>query len=345
MDLIIVGGGPVGLVAAIHAAQAGLRVTVVEPRIEPIDKACGEGLMPTGLRELERIGVDPPGQPMEGIRYLSATAERKATASFKRGAGRGVRRTMLHEHLARRAKQLGAVTAHCRAEGLTNRSTHVEVHTSLGRVLTAEFAIAADGLHSSVRQELGLAGRGRRRSRFGMRRHYAVRPWSNYVEVYWSEVGEAYVTPVAEDLVGVAVLAKRGMGTFDELLAHFPALRERLTDATTTGTVMGAGPMAQVTTRRTSGRTLLVGDAAGYVDALTGEGLTVGFHMAQAAIAAVVDGTPERYEREWPRITRKQRWSTSALVSVTELGLIRRALLPTAAALPSLFDRSVNALA
>ena len=345
MHLVVVGGGPVGLVAAIYAAQSGYQVTVVEPRIEPIDKACGEGLMPTGLDELKRIGVDPPGYPMKGISYLSATSGDGATAAFRHGDGRGVRRTVLHDQLARRARELGAETAHCRAEGLRNVATHVEVRTSTGDVLKGEYAIAADGLHSPIREGLGLAAGAAHRSRFGMRRHYSVHPWSKHVEVYWSEIGEAYVTPVGEDLVGVAVLAKRGAGTFDELLAHFPALNERLATASSASSVMGAGPMAQGTRRRTSGRTLLVGDAAGYVDALTGEGLAVGFAMARAAVAAVAIGGPEKYEREWSRLTRRQRWSTSVLVGATDVRPIRRALLPAAAALPALFDRAVNALA
>jgi flavin-dependent dehydrogenase len=345
MDVVIVGGGPVGLVAAIHAAQSGLSVTVVEARVEPIDKACGEGLMPSGLLELQLVGVDPPGHPMQGIRYLDARSGDAATATFQQGPGRGIRRTVLHEHLARRAKQVGAEIVQCRSESLENRARQVEVRTSIGTVLTAEFAIAADGLHSPVRLALGLAGATPRRSRFGMRRHYSVRPWTNYVEVYWSPVGEAYVTPVAEDLVGVAILAKRGSGAYEGLLEYFPALKERIAGAPTVGSVMGAGPMAQVTRRRTKGRTLLVGDAAGYVDALTGEGLAVGFAMARAAVAAVAAGNPEQYEREWARLTRRQRWSTSALVSATEFGPLRRALLPAAVALPSVFARSVNALA
>ena len=334
-----------GLFAAIHAARAGLRVTVVEPRVEPIDKACGEGLMPTGLRLLQQTGVDPPGYPMLGIRYVGAESGDGVAASFHRGEGRGIRRTVLHEHLARRAKQLGAETTHCRAEGLQNRETHIEVQTSTGRPLRADFVIAADGLHSPIRQELGLAGAPSSRRRFGLRRHYRVEPWTRYVEVYWSAIGEAYVTPVAEDLVGVAVLANRRAGSFDSLMPHFPALSRRLAGVSTVGGVRGAGPMAQVTRQRTSGRALLIGDAAGYVDALTGEGLSVGFAMAKAAVAAVVAGSPDQYERQWSSLTRQQRWSTSALVSATERRIVRRALVPAAKSLPSVFERVVNALA
>jgi 2-polyprenyl-6-methoxyphenol hydroxylase-like FAD-dependent oxidoreductase len=58
-DLVVVGGGPVGLGTAVTAAQAGLDVTVFDPRGAPVDKACGEGLMPSAVEALARIGVHP----------------------------------------------------------------------------------------------------------------------------------------------------------------------------------------------------------------------------------------------------------------------------------------------
>jgi len=70
-DLLIVGGGPGGLATALHARRQGLSVIVAEPRSSPIDKACGEGLMPGGLAELTSLGVDPAGMPFHGIAYVS----------------------------------------------------------------------------------------------------------------------------------------------------------------------------------------------------------------------------------------------------------------------------------
>src|SRR6516165_7843947 len=102
-DLLIVGGGPGGLATALHARRLGLSVIVAEPRENPIDKACGEGLMPGGLAELTSLGVDPAGMPFHGIAYVSEN--RRAEARFRSGPGRGVRRTTLHAALAARAKE------------------------------------------------------------------------------------------------------------------------------------------------------------------------------------------------------------------------------------------------
>ena len=100
-DLLIVGGGPGGLATALYARSQGLSVIVAEPRENPVDKACGEGLMPGGLGELMSLGVDPVGMPFRGIAYVSE--HRRAQARFRDGPGRGVRRTTLRAAMAARA--------------------------------------------------------------------------------------------------------------------------------------------------------------------------------------------------------------------------------------------------
>ena len=90
---------------------------------------------------------------------------------------------------------------------------------------------------------------------------------------------------------------------------------------------------------------LLVGDAAGYVDALTGEGVALALAQAEAAVAAVVADTPQAYEREWVRATRRYRWLTAGLVAATGPAPLRRAIVPAARLLPPIFDLAVNALA
>jgi flavin-dependent dehydrogenase len=212
--------------------------------------------------------------------------------------------------------------------------------------LRARWLVAADGLHSAVRRQAGLdvPAEGRSPLRFGIRRHYAVRPWTDHVEVHWAAGHEAYVTPVADDLVGVAVLGPPGTG-FDEALDALPALTARLRGAPAASELRGAGPLRQTARTVRKGRILLVGDAAGYVDALTGEGLSTGFTAAREAVAAVADGHPERYPRAWSRATRRHRLLTETLLGLTAMPAPRGLLVPAAARLPRVFGAAVDLLA
>src|ERR1700733_790892 len=121
----------------------------------PIDKACGEGLMPGGLAELTSLGIDPPGQPFRGIAYLSE--HRRAEASFRGCPGRGVRRTTLHASLAARAKEQDTEWISTRITSIDQDATGV---AAAG--VRAKWLVAADGLHSAVRPAVGIkAGAGK----------------------------------------------------------------------------------------------------------------------------------------------------------------------------------------
>lgn len=343
-DLIVAGGGPIGLATAIHAARAGLTVTVVEPRRGDIDKACGEGLMPGAVHALSQLGVPMPGRPIEGIRYLDD--HRVAEARFRHGEGRGVRRTTLHRALRTAAAAAGVETVHESVRRVTQVGDHVVAD---GR--SARFLVAADGLHSPVRRMLGLDGRPFRRRRYGLRCHVDVAPWSSFVEVYWTPDSEIYVTPVADNQVGIAVLRTgpgAGSGTETRsvpgVIAAVPRLVEHLADRTLSR-VRGAGPLRQHAQRRVAGRVLLVGDAAGYVDALTGEGIALGLAQAEAAVRAILLEAPQRYETQARRLGRRHDLLTRGLLGATSLPTARRHLVALAAAVPSVFESAVNQLA
>lgn len=338
LDVLVAGGGPVGLAAAIEAHLAGLSVVVCEPRPTPVDKACGEGLMPGAVRALGRLDVRPAGRPFAGIRYVDTG--RSVDHRFRAGEGLGVRRTVLHAALAERASGLGIDIRPVRVEAI--RQDGEGVVTSDGA--RARWMFACDGLHSEVRRRLGLLRGTTRPPRFGLRRHVHVTPWSDLVEVHWTPAGEIYVTPVADDLVGVAVLGARGVD-YASVLAQAPAIRDRVAGAAVGSMLRGAGPLRQTSSRRTAGRILLVGDAAGYVDALTGEGIRLGLDQARAAVAAVIAGRPGDYERAWRRITRDYRLLTSALVAAASRPLSRRLVVPAAARLPHLYGAIVDRLA
>jgi flavin-dependent dehydrogenase len=336
-DVAIVGGGPVGLVAAIEARLAGLSVVVLEQREGAIDKACGEGLMPGALPILARLGVDPGGMPIAGITY--SQGRRSVSHRFANGAGRGVRRVELHDALAARAEELGVERMRAKVESVEQTAEDVTVGP-----VTARYVLACDGLHSPVASFLGLtrpAPRGRRR--YGLRQHFAVAPWSDMVEVHYGRKAEVYVTPISAGVVGVAILGGRNTD-YDQTIGGIPALAARLGGAEPASSRRGAGPFRQRTRARTLGRILLVGDASGYVDAITGEGLRVGFAQATAAIAAVAANNPAQYERDWIRITREFRLTTTALVRLAT-GPLRGAIVPLSVALPGRFGAIVESLA
>lgn len=336
-DLLVAGGGPAGLATALFARRAGLSVVVAEPRADPIDKACGEGLMPGGLARLLALGVDPPGVPFHGIAYRAG--ERCAHARFAAGPGRGVRRTALQGALRDRAAQSGIAVVARRIAQV--RQDHHGVEAAGVR---ARWLVGADGLHSRVRREVGIASTAGAPARFGQRRHYAVAPWSDFVEVWWSAHAEAYVTPVAPDLVGVAILHRRAGLGYEALLDGFPELRERLAGAAA-GPVRGAGPLRRTVAARVRGRVLLVGDAAGYEDALTGEGVSLALSQAEAAVSALAGGDLAGYEAAWRNRTRTYRLLTRGLVLLTAARPVRRAVVPICVGVPPLFRGAVNVLA
>ena len=338
---MIAGGGPVGLATAVYAARAGLDVAVAEPRTGAIDKACGEGLMPGAVAALADLGVRPDGWDLLGIRYLRD--QHRAEATFRHGAGRGVRRTVLHAAL-RQAASDAFVTVLPRAV----RQVEQDRHRVLVDDEPARYLVVADGLHSPVRRLLGLDARPSRRvRRFGFRAHVAVSPWTSFVEVHWAADAEAYVTPVASNLVGVAVLTSRP-AHFTDLLDRFPALTRRLAEGLAGGEgthVRGAGPLRQRSRRRVDRRVLLVGDASGYVDALTGEGIALGLAQGRAAVDAVVAGDPRRYGRAWLQLTWRHNLLTDGLLAASRSRLLRDRIVPSAEAFPAIFDAAVNQLA
>lgn len=337
IDLIVAGGGPVGLATAINAALADLDVVIVEKRSGIIDKACGEGLMPHALAALNALGTDPDGVDLAGICYLSG--RRSARATFRAGPGRGVRRTTLHEVMRARALDVGVDIQTGSVDAVTQSADGVHAAG-----LEARYLVGADGLHSTVRRAVGLAARPSPVRRFGLRQHFRVAPWSDLVEVHWLAGQEVYVTPVSPDTVGVAVLGPSPLD-LRSAVAALPTLADRLAGADGASSLRGAGPLRQSTTARVAGRVLLVGDAAGYVDALTGEGLRVGFDQAQAAVDALLHDQPQRYEAAWRRITRSYRSLTNTLLWVGAQPRLRPLIVPAAQSLPRTFTRLVDRIA
>jgi len=335
-EVVVVGGGPAGLATAIAARCEGLEVLVVDRARPPIDKACGEGLMPDGLALLEKLGVrlDPDRlHPLHGIRYLDGDVV--AEGRFPKVAGAGIRRVDLHWALVRRAEDAGVrLRWGLKVEGLSEAGVR-----TAGGPIEARWIVGADGLHSRVRRWAGLAGGEGRTRRFGVRRHFAVAPWSDCVEVYWTRDCEAYVTPVRRDEVGVAMLWSGCKSDFDGLLARFPRLRQRLAGAEPASRDRGAGPLRQRVGGVARGRVALVGDASGYFDAITGEGLSLAFHQAVTLAECLRRGDLASYARRHRRLGRLPNTLTGLLLLVEKRPRLRRRLVRAFAREPGLFSR------
>ncbi len=336
-DVLVVGGGPVGLVTALHAHAAGLQIAVLEPRRTPIEKACGEGLMPAAIAALALLGVEPNGMPLHGIRYVSGS--RRVEARFPRAPGRGVRRLELQHALSTVVAEHGIPVYRERAERISTDDHGVTVGSRRARYL-----VGADGLHSMVRRAAGLDRPTRAPARYGQRQHYRGAPWTDLIEVHWNRHAEAYVTPVGPDEFGVAVLSTH-RGNWAEQLTGFPALQALIGSAAPTSAVRGAGPLRQRATTVARGRIALIGDAAGYVDALTGEGLSNGFAAATALVECLRTDRLDDYPAAYRRATWRSQALTHGILAVSRIPALRRSIVPLARALPPVYRGAIGLLA
>lgn len=339
-DVVVAGGGPAGLAAGAEAARRGLDVLVLERRPLPVDKACGEGLLPRAVAALDALGVrphlDPDGTaPFHALHWIQEDGSR-AEARLPAPGGLGVRRLALSAALAARARELGAEVRD-RTALLAHRREPDRVVCTLegGDPVEARLLVAADGLGSPIREREGLSRPSPGRRRFGLRRHYAVRPWADAVEVHFEDGAEAYVTPSGPDRVGVAFLFEEGQAPdFDALLARFPRVGERVAGAPHDSTLAGSGPLARRTASRVLDRLVLVGDAGGYVDAITGEGLSLAFEEARLLGEVLPDAIARGARRDvlqgWERAV-AARFRRYAVAARAVLAMARRPRLRRAA--------------
>ena len=354
-DIVVVGGGPAGLAVAIVAAEQGLSVIVIERRDCSPDKACGEGVLPPGVKALERLGVADrfdrsTSYPFAGIRFIQedgSSAESQMPVS-----GLGIRRTLLVDALAQRAEELGAVLQHrCsvhRVEANADANAHEAVaHTTHGKIF-GKLVVAADGLNSQLRKASGLDAPPSRRRRLALRQHYKIRPWTNFVEVYLDDKGEAVVTPVSDESVGINFVWEDGVieqPRIPILKGRFPALIARLGDAPPISSIRGAGPMARAATRRNSDRMVLVGDAAGFVDSISGDGLSIAFnsalilgkHLPEILKHDATRQSMQAYEREARRLYRGYWLVTNGLLMVARHPRARRTIINSLRRHPGIF--------
>ena len=307
-DVLIVGGGPAGSSTACHLARKGLSVMVFDRQSFPRDKPCGEGIMPHGVRELDNLGVLGRISQEErgwfrGIRYCVGDAQADGDFPELSGGyrqGLGVRRIVLDKAIRDTALALGvtyvestSVEALVEHEGLPVGLKTAE------RSYRGRFLVGADGNRSLTRKRLGLDVPPAKRRRYGVRAHFHYQDTSRvgeFVEVYVTPRGEIYTTPVGPHELLVALLLEQSEmerfggrleAAFEEFIFGDPRLAARFSGGTRISPVMAAGPLSSRSKRPITDGALLVGDAAGFIDPITGEGISIALFSARLAAEVI----------------------------------------------------------
>jgi flavin-dependent dehydrogenase len=299
-DVFVIGGGPAGLAAAIAARQQGFRVVVADGAHPPIDKPCGEALLPDALGALEKLGVVVSAAEsftVRGVRFLCSGLS--AEADFPSGCrGLSVRRTALHRILIERAARLGVELLW---QSVVTGASGSEVRLG-NRTIRASWIIGADGVNSRVRRWSNLESHSRTGLRYSFLRHYRVAPWTDRMEIYWGKHSQGYATAVSSDEVCVAVASRRFEPRLENSLPEFPELNARLRGAEETSAEKGALTANRRLKRVWRGNVALIGDASGTVDAITGEGLGLAFSQAEVLANCLTSGDLSEYQAAHRRL-------------------------------------------
>lgn len=332
-DVFIAGGGPAGLAAAIACCGKGLRVVVADLCRPPIEKPCGEGLMPDSVAALRRLGVClPSGESFAfgGVRFQGSGVS--VDASFPSGHGVGVRRRILHDILVSAAEEAGAVLLwEARVSAVSHEGVVVD-----GGLIRSRWIIGADGENSQVRRWSGLDHTTSYARRFGFRKHFRMPPWTDRVEVYWGTAGQFYITPVSSTEICAVLLSRDRHQRIDHALGEFPELRDRLAGVAADAE-RGAVSVSRQLRRVARGGVALIGDASGSVDAITGEGLLLAFRQAEALALALDTGDLQIYEAEHRRLFRRPALMARLMLSMDRFPKIRHRALHAMAAKPAIF--------
>jgi len=320
-DVVVAGAGPAGSAAAAHLARAGARVLLLERSCHPRPKACAEYASPRIVEELARLGMPPSSWaddavPLTGM-HLHAGA-RAVPIGYADAAGPrvawGVDRRGFDARLAAHAAATGAelrersaVTAVEMAGGRVSGVRVRALSRGVEEMIPASWLVGADGARSTVARLVGAERRVRFPRRLGLVAHYAaVDALVDHGEMHVGRdwyVGLA-PTPRGELNVGMALPLDDGNGAaelrFAAAIDRLPAVAARLRGSRRLSPIRGAAPIGHRVSSVAGAGWLLVGDAAGFVDPFTGEGIHRALRSARAAAQAIADGgdVAAAYRRE-----------------------------------------------
>jgi flavin-dependent dehydrogenase len=258
--------------------------------------------------------------------------------NFPAGPGRGIRRTVLHQVLLDRAASLG-VRFHWQntLRSIAIDNNFATIHTG-SQTFRSRYIVGADGHQSRVAAFAGLTASTVHSRRIGLRQHYTVAPWTDFVEVYWSTIGQAYVTPTSSNEVCVAFVANKKFASPEDALAYFPTLRHHLAVSQPNGSPRGSITLGRKLRRITTGNIALIGDASGSVDAITGEGMALCFRQAAALAPALQSDNLASYQAAHRSIQRLPCLMSRILLLIGRSTRLRARIFTTFERNPALFS-------
>lgn len=333
-DAVVAGGSVAGSTAARELAGRGLKVALVDKARFPRPKACGEGLLPHGVAALREMGIEVSGPRVRGLRFVSPSGV-TAEADFPSGHGIVVRRERFDERLFRAAAETPGVTAF---EGTAYDPGS----------FPAKWVIGADGIRSQFHRRPEFPASPPALKRAGFSTHVrGLEIDRERVEVILHDAGEVYLAPSEEDEALVACLFRQESAppgaTNEERVLHvllsLDVLRGRTRGVSFTTPVLAAAPLGLRVGAVVSGDTLLVGDAAGAPDPVTGEGMSLAILSARAAAEAVAAGRPEQYERERRRLAAGSDWLGRWMLRATRYPAIADRAVASLVEHPDLFAK------
>ncbi len=354
--IVIIGGGPVGLAAAIALARSGRQVSLVERGMWPRAKPCGEGILPWGVEALHRLGITEAmlcrvGQKFAGITCFDANSS--VSVCFRKGHGWGIPRTALSQLLFDEAKAIGVeLLPHMRLVGMRRAMDTWELDLAAfestdrqpsHRILTTPVVIGADGLHSTVVKLLGLNREPFGPGRIGYHGYSTQSVPKAMVEIHWQRGREVYLTPLPSKTGVAFLMPSREVLPRSELTAYMRKLWPGLELEVQSWS--SHGPMGLMTKGSLPPGVFLIGDALFFADGITGEGISLGVHQAlalQAELSGKALPCGNRLAQDMLRATQNYRIVTRSALLLSEHPKLRAAIFAASRALPGLLERSLE---